>query len=514
MKLEQKILLSVLSLILIILLMVKIDLVTADVGRHIKNGEIMFVGSFEARSALLTTNYYSYTEGDAPFVNHHWLSGVVFYIVSKLAGFSGLSVLYIALMLAAFLLVFDLIRKRVSTLGLTTISLIAIPVIASRAEVRPEVVTYLLVVVFIWICSKYTENEIDKKWLWSLPILELVWVNAHIGFILGPFIIGAYLVGFVLKKDLIKASRTGLILFTASVATLANPSFIHGVLYPFKIFGVYTYRVFENQSILFLSNLGVGNVFTFSAYEVLVVIVLISYALAVTADWRRISVPIFIISSAFAVMGLVAIRDFPLFGLIGVVAFATNLSIVYERGKSWVITSESFIVIASVLLILAGSVFSLGLFASRSERFGIGVESGVNNAVSFFKENNIKGPIFNNYDIGGYLIYNLFPDEKVYFDNRPEAYSKKFVSDEYIRPMEDPKTFNEISDTYDFNAIFYYYRDYTPWGQAFITKTVFDPAWATVYADTSILIMLKRNTQNESVIKKFEIPKESFRISK
>jgi len=55
----------------------------------------------------------------------------------------------------------------------------------------------------------------------------------------------------------------------------------------------------------------------------------------------------------------------------------------------------------------------------------------------FFKENNLQGPIFNNYDIGGYLIFNLFPQEKVFVDNRPETYSSEFFQEDYIPMQED-----------------------------------------------------------------------------
>ncbi len=511
---DYKILLLALSAVLALCLMVKIDLFTADLGRHIKNGEIILKGSAEVRKAVLTTNYYSYTEPSTPFINHHWLSGVVFFIVHKITGFSGLSIFYIACMLVAFLIIFDLARRKANLLVVAVISTFAVPVIASRAEVRPEVFTYLLSALFVWICFKYFENEIDKKWLWLLPVLQAIWVNLHIGFILGPFIVGAFFIGSIIKKDFVKARQCISVLLLTGLATLANPSFIYGALYPFKIFGIYTYRVLENQSIIFLNNLGVGNPLTFLSYEILFVLVLASYVLALLTNWRRVSIPLLIITSAFAYMGFTAIRDFPLFGLVGVIAFAMNAVIISEGDKYKFIKNEKLFLPVSMVLFLAGLVFIGGLFATRSTNFGISTVDGVKSSAEFFISNNIKGPIFNNYDVGGYLIYNLYPNNEVYFDNRPEAYSKKFVDEEYIKPMENPNLFKEISDKYGFNAIFFYYRDYTPWGQAFITQKVFDPEWAPVYADSSVIIMLKRNTGNSSIIKKYEISSDSFKISK
>ena len=38
-----------------------------------------------------------------------------------------------------------------------------------------------------------------------------------------------------------------------------------------------------------------------------------------------------------------------------------------------------------------------------------GLSPYIQESALFFRHNNIEGPIFNNYDIGGYLIFNLFP---------------------------------------------------------------------------------------------------------
>ena len=65
-----------------------------DLGRHLKNGELLLS---PAASQILHTNFYSYTQPDREFVNHHWLAGIVFHAVYKLGGFRGLNAFYILL---------------------------------------------------------------------------------------------------------------------------------------------------------------------------------------------------------------------------------------------------------------------------------------------------------------------------------------------------------------------------------------------------------------------------------
>jgi hypothetical protein len=110
------------------------------------------------------------------------------------------------------------------------------------------------------------------------------------------------------------------------------------------------------------------------------------------------------------------------------------------------------------------------------------------------------------------MIFGLFPKEKVFVDNRPEAYPKEFFSQVYIPMQENEDLWKEESVKNKFNVIFFYRLDYTPWGQKFLINRIKDPAWAPVFIDKETIIFLQRNKQNTEVIKKYELPKEMFTI--
>src|SRR5215467_13380000 len=90
------------------LMLQKADLSMADLGRHLKNGEVFLHGSPAERSAMLHTNFYSYSHRDFPFVNHHWLTGVLFYAVWSVFSMEGLTLFYAALIAISYL-IFSLI---------------------------------------------------------------------------------------------------------------------------------------------------------------------------------------------------------------------------------------------------------------------------------------------------------------------------------------------------------------------------------------------------------------------
>ncbi|MEK7618256.1 MAG: hypothetical protein AAB410_03855 [Patescibacteria group bacterium] len=536
-----------------ILLAQKIDLTTADLGRHIKNGEILIhphlasrplqgeegeKTSWKVRWQLLHTNFYSYTEPTQAFTNHHWLSGLVFYLIYQLAGFKGLSVLYIFLVLTAFFLFFRLAQKQSTTSVSVILAILVLPIIASRSEVRPEAFTYILFAVFFWVLWHWRQGLLSFKWLFFLPILMLFWVNLHIGFIFGFLALGLFLLEELIKDLKLKLNNKAyrvlyyksrllfIIFLLCLVAGLFNPFFIKGLLYPLNIFRNYGYLVVENQSVVFLQRLGLGNGLFFGLFKFLLVLTAISF-IALAIKQRNVKIfPFaeFIFTAAVGVLAFLAIRNFPIFGFIFLFVVSGNIATVLPKTKH---PAYGFLP-----AILAFVVLFFGLFrfwsdyTDKKAGFGLGLIPNVNASAEFVKTQNISGPIFNDYDIGGYLIYHLYDYKeghplgeddplvgwRVFVDNRPEAYSTEFLQGEYVRMQDDEIFWKAQDEKYNFNMIIFSHRDYTPWAQKFLIARVQDPAWAPVFVDSYNIIFVKKSLENVELIRKYLIPKERFGI--
>ena len=85
----------------------KINLPTDDLGRHIKTGEIIW-----QNKSVPKVNLFSFAEPEHPFINHHWLSELIFYFFYSAVGFSGLVILKVIILLMAFAIVYWLAIKR------------------------------------------------------------------------------------------------------------------------------------------------------------------------------------------------------------------------------------------------------------------------------------------------------------------------------------------------------------------------------------------------------------------
>ena len=116
--------------------------------------------------------------------------------------------------------------------------------------------------------------------------------------------------------------------------------------------------------------------------------------------------------------------------------------------------------------------------------------------------------MFNNFDIGSFLEYRIWP-EKAFVDGRPEAFPADFFSQIYIPMQEKPEIWQEIDNQYNFNYVFFSHSDQTPWGQAFLKNISQNKKWTMVYLNDRVVIYLKNNDKNQEIINKFALNSEN-----
>lgn len=513
---EKKTTILILTLLLLLygfLLVHKIDLTTLDLGRHIKNGEFLLSGNY----SVLKTNFYSYTQPDYPLINHHWLSGVIFYLIWKFSGFNGLSVFSVLIGLLTFLLFFLSAGEKSGAAIAGLASLPVIFLLVPRTDIRPEIFTYFFSGVFIYLLEKFKSGAISRHWLFALIPLQIIWVNTHIYFFIGLVIIGLYLLEFwFLNKE--KKDACGFLLkiwILAMVSCFINPFGFKGVLTPLTIFSNYGYRLAENQSAMFLERIAGHS--GFYALKFVTIILMAGFAALIAKRPAKNIWPLagllLVFISGFAAW--FAIRNTALFGFFALPVMTSIAVVIFRTGVE---NHRPFLNVFSAITVSVFFLFfavSGGRFLNYDQNnFGIGLEPLSGAAADFIKQEKIRGPIFNNYDIGGYLIFNFYPQESVFVDNRPEAYGAGFFQDTYAPMQEDEKRWREENSRFNFNVIFFSYEDLTPWAQKFLINRIDDAAWAPVFTDKKIIIFFKRNDANKRVIEKYEIPRSQFRVAR
>ncbi|MEI9815345.1 MAG: hypothetical protein WDO18_23040 [Acidobacteriota bacterium] len=246
----------VLVLICLAVMAQQVDFSQVDLGRHLKNGELILTGSHEEAEAVLHTNHYSYTAPSEPIVNHHWLSGVVFFYLWRIAGFDGLAILYTLLVASSICIVYVSAARSSDRWTAAGLAVASAPIIAWRPEPRPEGFTYFFIAVFYALLTEWFDGRLRSLWLWVLPPLLCLWINLHVAFVFGFFLLGVFGLKVIFAEGISALKgRLGLLLGISAVSlglTLINPAGLQGVLYPFSIFGKIDFPVTELQSFAML----------------------------------------------------------------------------------------------------------------------------------------------------------------------------------------------------------------------------------------------------------------------
>jgi len=126
--------------------------------------------------------------------------------------------------------------------------------------------------------------------------------------------------------------------------------------------------------------------------------------------------------------------------------------------------------------------------------------------------NQLHGPIFNNYNIGSYLAYRLYPKEKVFVDTRPEAYPAAFFQHVYLPMLTHFPNFQATEKKYNFNTIIYGYKNGLPNDVGLLRYLMQNNDWKLVYVDGNTIIFVKNVPRNEGVIQKYAMTDDTFRL--
>jgi hypothetical protein len=453
-----------------------------DIGRHLTLGKIIW-----ETKQIPATNLFSYTHPDFPFANHHWLAEVLLYAGDRLIGLHGLIVLKALLLVAAFGLAYAACWRHRSSATAAIIAVIAVLVAMDRTDVRPEILSFLFVGWFLFVLYR------RPALVWTLPVVQAIWVNTHIYFFMGPLLWVCWLAGEIARDGRAGVSRkTLLVTGLLAAATLCNPRFLAGALYPLHVLDNYGNMVVENQSPAFLRANGYRQFTTIMLYVGMAVTAL---GFAVNRKNIRRNVFGLLGAAVTAVFALMMVRNFPLFALVMLPAGVRNFD---EAGRFFPSLQIPALAgtIVLLLLVVSGQLYA---WAGSGRSFGVIVPGGYQRAIDHFRSAGFKGPVFNNFDIGSYLIWKL-PEERVFVDGRPEAYPAEFFRNVYVPMQEDSAAWARESERFRLNAIIWNTRDVAVSAEKFLARIMKDSAWVPMFFGDRILIMLRNNEANRDVI--------------
>lgn len=437
------------------------------------------------------TNLFSYTNPDFPFINTHWLFEVLVYLGQQTIGLQTFLYLKILILLISVWVILRLVPKENPGL-LLPFGFIFLHVLRERTELRPEIFSFLFTAITLFILEKFLKSkQISFKSIFLLPVIQLVWVNTHIYFIVGLILQVIYLIHLAYQSLALRASFVKLKLLTAvfvlsSIVGIINPHGLNGLLYPLNVSKNYGYTIVENQTMFLLESINFRDP-NFLFVKVAATLIILSAIIAfIRKRWLIKDLGLAGLGLALA---LINVRSFPYLVFISLPSVLKNFGGIKSNLFTKILT---LIIVPALLyeglLYLNGDYYKYtGTDIEPKLKFA---ESG-KKALDFVIDKNLPTPVYNNFDIGSYIIYRGYPKYQTFIDGRPEAYPREFFSQIYIPSQSDHTKFKELEKKLGFQTIIFSITDQTPWGKSFLASVVNDTDWKVVYLDDFMVILVK-----------------------
>jgi hypothetical protein len=449
--------------------------------------------------AFLRTDIFSHTFAGTPWINFEWLSQLVLYGIYVLGGLWGLYAAKILLCLAVVvLLVLSARRAGASGPVLFLLFWAGFKVVQPRLQDRPELFTLFFLGLLVWLVLwARGKNEAATRWL-PLGIfgLMVLWVNSHGGFVYGLAFLILFTVGAVWAKEPRAFQRLLLKMsMAAAVALLFNP-------YGVKLGLVFWehYQQMKNTSLIM--EWKATNVAELPYFWTLYVAAVVMMAAGLINQRRetRFWTPVVVV---FAAWGSLYYRNTALFAFAAVPFLASSVRLPKTPWYVWIL---AILPVTADVPIFKRPVPDSPVFWNR---FPV-------KACDYVRDNGIQGRMFNTYDIGGYIMWALGPERKVFMDGRYPFYSllQRFdtlsegVQASGVDQNEWPRFLDEHGVDYaivDYPDHFFRYSN-GDWPFRFSLLNVIFPrtSWALVYWDDSGLVFLKRTPAFKKIIDRDE----------
>ena len=464
-----------------------------DLWGHVKFGQ----DTWNAGGPL-RTDPYSYLTAGQLWINHEWLSEVLFWLAFSAAGATGLVLLKLsATLFTVSLVCWWLIRRGLDATRIgVLLALAVLPMNYALVTVRPHLFTVAFFAVTILLLA--TAEQGKPGTLWLLPPLFALWANLHGGFLAAVGVVALWLAArslrtLVQSRDFASLLKPALPIAAALLATLLNPYGPELWLFLLRTATVPRPEITEWQA---LSIVSVGG----ALYVALATISLLGFALS-----RRPRSPSLIaVWACTALLPLVAVRHLPLFAVATIVLAGEHAWDAWERAGHSRSSAPSRLVIA---ISLAAALLLLGLSPFRASSFRTSKDNlpFPARAVGLLKAAPIPpSNLAVDFDWGEYVIWHLGPEFKVSVDGRRETVYGDAVYQANLHFMYGQGEWSALLDSYPTDLALVSKQ------KAVYNLMLLKPGWVLVYEDPLCAIFAREGSALAAEIRNAPVPDLPF----
>ena len=383
-----------------------------DYGLHLRIGEEIADSGKPVR-----IDNHSHTLPDAPYPDHEWLTQLWFYGWHKVFGNRGMVVLKglligMALAFAAFS-----IREPASLRILILLPILFLGF--DHSHMRPHLVSWVFSALLIFLLS--------RRRFPFIFLLLFLWGNMH-----GSVLLGVGFTGLFFLEEYIRTKGKKWILWSvaAFVVPLANPGGI----------GIYT-LFFEITG--HTSFIGEWKPYAPDSLGFWLLILVFGAGAIGFLKSKPLNPFDFIRILVLGFLGFQSSRNGVMAGIFLAPLLGKWYAPLFHRFP--------FPIKRSIVILCAGLIFSVlfvRVYQGKAFRFELDHEKLPVEAVKFIKNHELQGPMFNDYNFGGYFLWKAFPEFPVFIDGRTEVY-KGGVLKEYLAVSNAEDGWKRIVEKYD-----------------------------------------------------------------
>jgi hypothetical protein len=372
-----------------------------------------------AHRAVPHEGIFSATMAHAPWVAHEWLAEIALATLFDLAGWGGVAAATALCVAMALGMLLRVLLRDIEPVHALIATVLAYFLAMPHVSARPHILT--LPILIGWVAALVRARSEDRAPPLRLALLIVLWANLHGGYVFGVGL--AALLGgeaVLLAPDWPARLRTARswAIFGALlvIAALITPYGIDGLLLPLRMSQM-------SFALAQISEWRSPNFQTFQPLELWIMCVLLA---VLSFGWRlpptRIVMVLLLLHMALRHMRFVELLGF-VAPLLAASALAPQL------GRRSVSVVDRFMVALAQPARVGGVALAGAVLLAIS---GVMLRNGVVHkasitpaaALAAARADHVKGPVLNDSDLGGYLI---FAGVEPFIDGRAELYGDAFI---------------------------------------------------------------------------------------
>lgn len=393
-----------------------------DTWWHMKYGEmILKTGHWP------TVDTWSFTAHGMPRIAYEWGGEVLTALAYRMGGLRGMDVLLITLTSVLTLLVyyFAWLRCR-NAYAAFFATFLLLPLDALFFTLRPQLMGYIFLVFTLILLERFRQNK--QKTLWALPLIFLLWVNTHGSFALGFLVLGLYWL-----SGLVHFNSGGLYAVRwrpeqrrhMELVGLLSVAILSVTPYGTRLAAV-PLNVATSLPLNFADIVEWQPLTTDFWQAKLLLVLLVGFVVAQVTLRLRFRLEEMGLFLLVVYLTFVHMR----FAILFAIVFAPLAASIFDRWAPVYNPKVDKCAVNAVLVFAV--VLAMVLFLPRQSKLQKNIAGDFPvQAARYLREHPLPGRMFNDYKFGGYLVWALAPQDKVFIDGRGDIYEEARIFSDY-----------------------------------------------------------------------------------